>query len=331
MARPRIFVSSTFYDLRHVRSDLERFIRELGYEPVLNERGTIPYGKEEKLEEYCYREIQNTDILVSLVGGRFGSGSDHGDYSISQMEFKIAHRLGKQTYVFIDKDVRAEFGTYLLNKGTKADIKYRHVDDARIYRYIEELQQLPSNNTISTFEAANDIIQYLKEQWAGLFQRLLQEQIRNREIMVLEELKSAADSLSKIAQDLARERGGRSDEIMKWALFANHPAFSQLKRLIMNSYRIYFETRDELTQWLSVKGFELVSKDQWDSDNEFEWISNSKHGNKLLKVNSCIFDNEGRLKLISNHEWDQTWIQLGDLKPMATAPTIASDDDDIPF
>ena len=29
MARPRVFVSSTFYDLKQVRSDLDRFIREI--------------------------------------------------------------------------------------------------------------------------------------------------------------------------------------------------------------------------------------------------------------------------------------------------------------
>ena len=31
MASPRVFISSTFYDLRHVREDLERSVRELGY------------------------------------------------------------------------------------------------------------------------------------------------------------------------------------------------------------------------------------------------------------------------------------------------------------
>ena len=41
MAKPRIFISSTFYDLRQVREDLERTIRELGYEPVRNETGSI--------------------------------------------------------------------------------------------------------------------------------------------------------------------------------------------------------------------------------------------------------------------------------------------------
>jgi hypothetical protein len=29
MAKPRVFISSTFYDLRHLRADLERFIKEM--------------------------------------------------------------------------------------------------------------------------------------------------------------------------------------------------------------------------------------------------------------------------------------------------------------
>lgn len=77
MARPRIFVSSTFYDLRQVRIDLERFITSIGYEVVMNERGNIPYGSTERLEQYCYREIQSVDILVSIIGGRYGNESQN--------------------------------------------------------------------------------------------------------------------------------------------------------------------------------------------------------------------------------------------------------------
>jgi transposase len=57
MARPRIFISSTYYDLKYVRSDLERFVRELGYEPIRHETGSIPYGKDTQLEEYAYKEL----------------------------------------------------------------------------------------------------------------------------------------------------------------------------------------------------------------------------------------------------------------------------------
>ncbi len=48
MARPRVFISSTFYDLKQVRSDLERFINDMGYDPVLHERGDYSVRKQRK-------------------------------------------------------------------------------------------------------------------------------------------------------------------------------------------------------------------------------------------------------------------------------------------
>ncbi len=41
MAKPRVFISSTYYDLKNVRADLERFIKERGFEPILHERGHV--------------------------------------------------------------------------------------------------------------------------------------------------------------------------------------------------------------------------------------------------------------------------------------------------
>ncbi|MEJ9163821.1 DUF4062 domain-containing protein, partial [Paenibacillus graminis] len=73
MAKPRVFISSTYYDLRYIREDIARFIREQGYDPVLFERGQIAYGREQAPADYCLKEIELCDILVSVVGGRFGS------------------------------------------------------------------------------------------------------------------------------------------------------------------------------------------------------------------------------------------------------------------
>ena len=44
MAKPRVFVSSTYYDLKHLRSSLENFVESLGFEPVLSEKGDIAYA-----------------------------------------------------------------------------------------------------------------------------------------------------------------------------------------------------------------------------------------------------------------------------------------------
>lgn len=75
MAKPRVFISSTFYDLKQIRSDIDSFIQNLGYESIRNEEGNIPYGKDKSLEDYCYKEIKSVDILISIIGGRYGSES----------------------------------------------------------------------------------------------------------------------------------------------------------------------------------------------------------------------------------------------------------------
>ena len=116
MAHPRVFISSTYYDLKIVRADLERYIKDRGFDPVLNERGQIPYGNDEKLEEYCYKEIEHCDILVSIIGRRRGSSSSHDPYSISQKELKTVIDLGRPVYIFVEKSVLAEHKTYEKNR-----------------------------------------------------------------------------------------------------------------------------------------------------------------------------------------------------------------------
>ena len=68
MAKPRVFVSSTFYDLKHIRSSLDIFIESLGFEPILSEKGDIAYSPDHPLDESCYREVQTADIFVLIIG-----------------------------------------------------------------------------------------------------------------------------------------------------------------------------------------------------------------------------------------------------------------------
>lgn len=41
MARPKVFVSSTYYDLKHIRASMEVFIESLGFDAILFEKGDI--------------------------------------------------------------------------------------------------------------------------------------------------------------------------------------------------------------------------------------------------------------------------------------------------
>lgn len=184
MARPRVFISSTFYDLRYVREDLERFIQTLGYEPVRHESGSIPYSKESPLEESAYKEVALSDIIVCIVGGRYGTDSATRVGSITQNELAEALEKGIQVYVFVEQNVHGEFSTFQLNKDNK-ETRYRFVDDVRVYDFLEQLYALPQNNAVTPFSTSADICAFLQAQWAGLFQRFLQEERRLSEIKVL--------------------------------------------------------------------------------------------------------------------------------------------------
>ena len=170
MARPRVFLSSTFYDLRYIREDLERFIQTLGYEPVRHERGSIPYSKKSPLEESAYKEVALSDIIVCVIGGRYGTESSTRMGSITENELAEALQKGIQVYIFVEQNVHGEFSTYQLNKDNEK-IKYGFVDDPRVYAFIEKMYALPQNNPISPFATSADICTFLQAQWAGLFQR----------------------------------------------------------------------------------------------------------------------------------------------------------------
>ncbi|MBN1570720.1 MAG: DUF4062 domain-containing protein [Acidobacteria bacterium] len=169
MAKPRVFISSTYYDLQTVRADLEEFIVEHGYEPVLFEKGHVAYGAEDTLEHDCYQEISACDILVNIVGGRFGTESKDAQHSISQNELRIAYEQGKLIYVFVETAVLAEYRTYTANKNVAGFIPIT-VNDLRIFAFLEEVLPL---SVVESFKISHDIIDFLKKQWAGLFQNML--------------------------------------------------------------------------------------------------------------------------------------------------------------
>jgi uncharacterized protein DUF4062 len=106
MARPRVFVSSTYYDLKHLRSSLENFIELLGYDAVLSEKGDIAYTPEQALDESCYREVQNSDIFVLIVGGRYGAERSESRGELTKAFFQRYDSITKTEYrTAVEKDI----------------------------------------------------------------------------------------------------------------------------------------------------------------------------------------------------------------------------------
>lgn len=65
MAKPRVFVSSTYVDLIDVRSLLKKLFDDLCFEAKLFERGGVYYNPSKTIMESCKAEISESDLFCS--------------------------------------------------------------------------------------------------------------------------------------------------------------------------------------------------------------------------------------------------------------------------
>jgi hypothetical protein len=208
MAKPRIFVSSTYYDLKHIRNSIETFIIEMGYDPILFESGEIPFKSDLTLDESCYKEIQNSHMQVLIIGGKYGtpdsktpvktktSKEDMYSFynSITKNEYKTALDQGIPVYIFVEKQVLAEYDTYKNNRDNST-INYAHVDSINIFKLLDEIYAQRTGNYIKGFEKSDDITIWLKDQWAGIFADYLK---RNQNTFELKTLSARINDLGNI-------------------------------------------------------------------------------------------------------------------------------------
>jgi len=342
MARPRVFLSSTFYDLHQSREDLDRFIRGLGYDCVRHESGAIPYSKDSRLEMSAYREVELCDIFVTIIGGKFGSESkEFSGHSITQSEIVRALEKGIQVYIFVERNTLTEYEIWKLNNDNDS-IKYRYVDDTRIYSFIDRLYALPNNNPIVGFGTVSEISTYLLDQWAGLFQRFLAQQGRIQEVSIVEDMRGVATTLREMV-DFLSSSSKDTENALRSILLANHPIFARLAKLTNTPYRVYFTDHEEMAIWLGVRGWTLGDPVMHSKGSVEEW-HNDKKG--WIEFKEALFNESGHLKMYAASEWSDDWIvevlPVKQEAALAAGPTAIrrsravskpapNFDDDIPF
>lgn len=211
MAKPRIFVSSTYYDLKHIRANIETFIKSFGYESVLFESGDITFSHDKPLDISCYSEIEKCHMQILIIGGSYGS-SDSGSNiseeekndpyvkfnSITKLEFEAARKKGIPIYFFVENGVLAEYATYKKNRNNKT-IKYAHVSSVNIFILLDEIYSLKEGNFIQGFDGFDDIANWLRSQWAGLMADFLSKQPDHLELL---KINNSVQELSSITTSL---------------------------------------------------------------------------------------------------------------------------------
>lgn len=257
------------------------------------------------MQRYCYKEISNVDILVSIIGSRYGSAANvpehEHEYSVSQQELRTALQENKQVFVFIDKNVYTEYETYLLNKGN-TDVKYKYVDNPNIYKFIEEIKALPNNNNVKGFETADDIIMYLREQFAGLFKQFMIDNQRIKEALIIRDIENTAKTLQELVDYLKEENRDKEDTINQ-IVRVNHPLVRHLKAYLRINYNFYIEGVRDLAYLLEARNF------KWNADLQV-WVHQGKTREWQLKISDDLFDDNGKLKYMKAEDWKEDFCVL---------------------
>lgn len=181
--KPRIFVSSTFYDLKYVREDLSNFIKAHDFEPIMFEDGDIGYTPGQALDGACYETMHSADMVLLIIGGNYGSPAEgevkdeFKEYiSITRNEFKNAVNEGIPIYVFIDSKVYVEYEIYEANyeeiERGEIKINFKNVKNINVFRFIKEIKNL-GNLPITEFDKIIQIKDFLSKQWSDMFKKYL--------------------------------------------------------------------------------------------------------------------------------------------------------------
>lgn len=322
MAAPRVFVSSTYYDLRQTRDNIKSFIENLGYEAVMHEHSGVTYTQNGELEYDCYRELSSCEIFVSIIGSSFGSKSNDNELSITMNEIKTAIKNKKKIYIFIANNIYIENNTYIQNKGN-SDFKSAYTDNLKIHQFIEELKELNHTNVIIPFETTDQIIGALKAQFAGLLQNFLTQESSMTEAKTAYDLQETVDQFKSMIEAEREEK----EEFLKnfqGTIFANNLLTQRIKQKIgMHKSSFYVNDLDALDEFMNIVGYSSVDVDDI-SEYKRKYKKTDDRFCYIMTLKNELFNDDGSFKDIRKYSIVDDLLDFQET-------IVVEEDDDLPF
>jgi hypothetical protein len=284
MPAPRVFVSSTWYDLRHIRENLKFFIRTLGYEPVMSEEGAIFYDPRMHVQDACITEVPSCQVLVLIIGGRYGSLYQDSGGSITNEEYKSAVKAKIPIFALVERGVLDDYRVFKANTQNSEinvqAIKYPAVDSTKIFGFIDEVQTQVVNNALFQFSDFEEMQAYLKQQWASMLHRYLtSEGEARRTADILEALAKANERIEFLTRRIVDSVGSRLAKVSV-----------RLYDLLLNS-----EVAHDLSCWslpvspkriLQAKTFDVFCNGQIEVDKDSEKEYSLTYGGPPYRLSS---------------------------------------------
>lgn len=275
MPKLSIFISSTFYDLKEQRQLLKTALEEMDYTVSLSEDGDVGYEKNQLLEQSCLKAVEASDVIVGIIGGRFGSESRLEDaISITMNEIDTALRDRKLVYIFVEQDVLAEYDTYKKNRDKANQLEWAHVDNVEIYKFLDELYA-HKDVPMMGFEYGSKILSLLKRQLSSQLSKYINDDARLSQQKTAMDVRAEVQNLKEAVFSFKK----LSDEMISAGSairFMPVPVLRELLRVLgVRSYIVLTSSKKAVFDYLYDLGF------QFDDSNSESFVFTRDRGEKF--------------------------------------------------
>jgi len=126
ITQPKIFISSTVFDLTNERTAAYNAVNKVGGFPIMSEK-TMEAQSTDSITA-CLNKVMESDIYVLIIGGRYG-WQPNGKESITEMEYQTAREMDIPILVFNTNYPKDDLQTEFV-KRVESDYFRKTVNDA---------------------------------------------------------------------------------------------------------------------------------------------------------------------------------------------------------
>ena len=163
MTKPRIFISSTCYDLTDARARLTEFLESFGFEVLNSQLKTFGVTPGRHTSQVCLDQVDLADYFILIIGSRSGTLAPDSEKTITNIEYDRARERGLVILPFVKQDVLT--ARRLFQTNPKADFS-TFVESTSIFHFIDQIASAKSDNWLHGFDSVEDIREGLRSQFS---------------------------------------------------------------------------------------------------------------------------------------------------------------------
>ncbi len=176
-----VFVSSTCYELRDLRSAIKSWLTGLGLTPMMSDEAGFPHVDSMPPYATCLRVVEDSPLVIGVIDRQYGrSFNDWGPYkqytglAPTHAELRHALDLGKRVLIYVHNDLWNFYEVWHKNPAAFKDNAPNGLQEATLVMFKELKTRTPAP-WMEHFADASEVVQSLQREFVNQLYGYLRE------------------------------------------------------------------------------------------------------------------------------------------------------------